>query len=319
MNTQKNILDPDRPLRIGLVGLGKIAVDQHIPAIRASRHWELVAGASPSGRPKGLPAYPTMAEMLGSHPEIDAIAICTPPQIRQAIAREAIAAGKHVFLEKPPAATVGEAEAIARMAKAHNVSLLASWHSRFAPAVEASRTWLAGRALSNVRIVWKENVRQWHPGQKWIFAPGGTGVFDPGINSLSILTHIVNDAVFVRKADLHVPVNCSAPIRAELEMHTEQGLPIRAEYDFLEVAKQTWSIFVETAAGERMALHEGGLALEIDGETVMRGQEAEYAGLYSHFHDLVRSGRSDADFSPLRIVADAFMVGRLSAAPAFDE
>jgi len=308
-----------QPLKIGLVGLGKIAVDQHIPAIRANRNWELVAGCSPSSRIDGLRCYTSMEAMLSEHPDIDAISLCTPPQIRQALAKQAIIAGKHVFLEKPPAATLGAAEAIRELAQLHGVSLLASWHSRFAPAVEAARAWIADRELSSVRIEWKENVREWHPGQSWIFSAGGSGVFDPGINSLSILTHLLQHTVIVRKADLHVPENCAAPIRAELEMLTGHGLPIRAEYDFLETENQTWSIFAETLEGERLALHKGGTLLELNGEVVLDGVDAEYAGLYAHFHELIRSGRSDADFGPMRIVADAFMIGTLLPAPAFVE
>lgn len=321
---QENTLGiPDRDnrksLKIGLVGLGKIAVDQHIPAIRANEKLELVAGCSPHARPEGLPAYPTMTEMLRTHPEIEAVSICTPPQIRHAIAKEAIEAGKHVFLEKPPAATLGEAEAIRSLAQAKGISLLASWHSRFAPAVETVRAWIAQRSLKHVHIVWKENVRQWHPGQRWIFEPGGMGVFDPGINSLSILTRILTDTVIVQKADLHIPVNCDAPIQVGMDMVTDRGLGIRADYDFLQENLQTWSIFVESAQGEKLALHMGGTTLEIDGKTVMQEKEAEYAGLYAHFHELICKGESDADFSPLRIVADAFMVGKRIAAPEYIE
>lgn len=311
--------DGGKPLKLGLVGLGKIALDQHIPAIRANGNLELVAGCSPRGRPEGVRAYATTTEMLQAHPEIEAIAICTPPQVRPAIAREAIEAGKHVFLEKPPAATLGEAEAIRRLAEEKGVTLLASWHSRFAPAVEAARGWMAQRPLRQVHIVWKENVRQWHPGQAWIFAPGGMGVFDPGINSLSILTRILDGTVIVRKAELHVPVNCHAPIQAEVDMVTDRGVSVRADFDFLQENRQTWSIFVEAGSGEKLALHMGGTRLEIDDKVVMQEKEAEYPGLYAHFLDLVRSGKSDADFSPLRIVADVFMTGKWVEAPQYVE
>lgn len=307
------------PLKIGLIGLGKIALDQHIPAIRGNRNLELVAGCSPRARPEGIRAYTTMTEMLCAHPEIEAVAICTPPQIRHAIAVEAIAAGKHVFLEKPPAATLGEAEAIRVLAQERGVSLLASWHSRFAPAVEAARDWIAQHPLKSMHVVWKENVRQWHPGQTWLFEPGGMGVFDPGINSLSMLTRILADTAIVRKAELHIPSNCDAPIRVGMDLVTDKGLPVRADYDFLQEDLQTWSIFAESAKGEKMGLHMGGTTLEIDGRIVLQEKEAEYAGLYAHFHALVRSRESDADFSPLRIVADAFMVGKRIEAPAYME
>ncbi|MFP1129924.1 Gfo/Idh/MocA family protein [Asticcacaulis sp. W401b] len=308
-----------KPLKIGLVGLGKIAVDQHIPSIRANPALELVAGCSPNARPDGVTAYDSLEEMLAAHPEIEAVAICTPPQIRHTIARQVIAAGKHVFLEKPPAATLGEAEAIADLARAKGVTVLASWHSRYAPAVETTRQWIAGRKIKSIHVVWKENVRQWHPGQKWIFEAGGMGVFDPGINSLSILTRIVPEKVIVKKADLHIPVNCEAPIQVEMDMTTESGVAIRADYDFLQTGIQTWSIFVESEKGEKLELSMGGTGLTIDGKEIMKEKEAEYPGLYAHFEKLVRAGQSDADFSPLRIVADAMLLGKRIDAPEYNE
>ena len=61
----------------------------------------------------------------------------------------------------------------------------------------AAREWLRTRELRRGRITGKEDVHFWHPGQRWIFEPGGFGVFDPGINALSILTDILP-----READL---------------------------------------------------------------------------------------------------------------------
>ncbi len=162
-------------------------------------------------------------------------------------------------------------------------------------------------------------MRQWHPGQAWIFEAGGMGVFDPGINSLSILTRILPDQVIVKKADLHIPVNCAAPIQVEMDMVSEGGTPIRAEYDFLQTGLQTWSIFVESEAGEKLVLSLGGAGLEIDGKAIPLAKEAEYPGLYAHFLDLVRNGKSDADFQPLRIVADAMLLGKRIAAPEYIE
>ncbi|MGZ3304748.1 MAG: Gfo/Idh/MocA family protein, partial [Asticcacaulis sp.] len=298
-----------KPLKIGIVGLGKIVVDQHIPVIRANKKLQLVAGCSPNSTVDGVLSYKSLDEMLKAHPDIDAVSICTPPQVRHDIAKQVIGAGKHCFLEKPPAATLGEAESIRAMAAAKGISLLASWHSRFAPAVERARAWMQARPIKDVKIVWKENVRQWHPGQTWIFKAGGMGVFDPGINSLSILTRIVPEFILVKKADLHIPGNCEAPIQVEMDMVSEKGVAIRCEYDFLQTGLQTWSIYVEAQNGEKLALHLGGTELEIDGKSVLKEKEAEYAGLYDHFLELVRTKSSDADFSPLRIVSDAMLLG----------
>jgi predicted dehydrogenase len=296
------------PIRIGIVGLGKIARDQHIPALRANPDFQLVAYASPASKDPTLPGFRDMEEMLRAHPEIEAVALCTPPTVRFDLARKALAAGRDVLLEKPPGASLGEVEALRVLAKAAGRTIFAAWHSREAPAVESTKAWLASRTLRAAHISWKEDVRHWHPGQEWVWSPGALGVFDPGINALSILTRLSDQRVLVRKADLSFPSNRQAPIAAELEMQTEAGAPIRAEFDWRQTGPQTWDIELETDGG-RATLSLGGSRLEVDGKLVHEGPEAEYPGLYRAFAALIRAGRSDLDAEPLRLVADAFLLG----------
>ena len=99
--------------------------------------------------------------------------------------RAALSAGKHVLLEKPPAATVSELVDLQRRSTAAGLTLFATWHSQFNAGVEEARRQLAGRQIRRLEVTWKEDVRHWHPGQAWIWEPGGFGVFDPGINALS--------------------------------------------------------------------------------------------------------------------------------------
>ena len=96
------------PLRIAIVGFGKIARDQHVPAIAATEGVELAAIASRNASLAGVPHLSTLEQLLREGPPVDAVALCTPPQVRRAQAAMALAAGKHVMLEKPPGATVGE-------------------------------------------------------------------------------------------------------------------------------------------------------------------------------------------------------------------
>jgi D-galactose 1-dehydrogenase len=298
-----------RPICIGIVGIGKIARDQHIPALRADPNFALTAAASHSGGVDGAPVYSTLAEMLDAHPELDAVSLCTPPQVRHELAQLALSRGLHVFLEKPPGATLSEVEALDQQAKAAGLTLFASWHSRFAPAVEVARQWLAGRTLQAVRVEWREDVRRWHPGQTWIWQAGGLGVFDPGINALSIVTAILPRPFFLTEAELSFPSNQQAPVAAELSFQDEAGLSIRASFDFLQTGPQTWDITVETDGG-LMRLSNGGAVMAVDGDVVHQGPDAEYAGLYRRFAELVALGRSEVDVSPLRHVADAFLRGR---------
>lgn len=305
------------PIRLAIVGLGKIARDQHLPAIAATEGIKLVAIASRNARLDDIAHYTSLEEMLAQAPEIDAVALCTPPQPRRAQAMAALAAGKHVLLEKPPGATLGVIVPLEAMARERGLTLFATWHSRFAPAVASARAFLAQHAAQSVTITWKEDVRVWHPGQDWIFEPGGFGVFDPGINALSILTAILPEPVFVTGAELAFPANRQAPIAADLKLATASGLPIEAAFDFLQTGEQTWSIHVETDAGP-LSLDAGGARLSHADKILVDEPEQEYAGIYRRFVELVAADRSDVDLAPLTLVADAFMLGRRRIVEPFE-
>ncbi len=305
------------PIRIGIVGVGKIVRDQHLPALAADPDYRLVAAASRHGKVDGIPNFPSIEAMLDAVPERDAVSLCMPPQFRHDAARAALEAGKHVFLEKPPGATVSEVEALKALADAKGVSLFASWHSRYAPAVETARALLASARILSATIDWKEDVRRWHPNQEWIWAPGGFGVFDPGINALSIATHIF-PAMFITSAALDFPENRDAPIAAHISFRTSDGMPVTAEFDWRQTGPQSWNITAETDSGS-MLLSDGGAKLAVDGKTVHEEKEAEYPLLYRRFAEIVRAGRSDVDLAPLQHVADAFMLGKRNVVEAFND
>ena len=296
------------PIRIGIVAVGKIVRDQHLPALASNGDFELIAAASRNATVDGIANYATIENMLAAEPKLDALSLCMPPQARYEAARTALNAGKHVFMEKPPGATVSEVEHLRRLAAERNVSLFASWHSRYAPAVEAARQFLAATTARSARIVWKEDVRRWHPNQDWIWQAGGFGVFDPAINALSIVTHILPPLHVVR-ADLDFPANRDAPVAARVDFAGPDRLPVSMELDWLQTGPQSWDIEAETDAGH-MVLSSGGAKLAIDGRVLSEAKEREYPALYERCAELVRAGASDVDLAPLQHVADAFMLGR---------
>jgi D-galactose 1-dehydrogenase len=302
-------------IKIAIVGLGKIARDQHIPVIAASGAFELVAVASPHSRLDGVRCYRNLEELLLTEPDVSAVALCTTPQVRYDTARLALERGLHVLLEKPPGVTVTEVQALVGVAERKGVTLFASWHSRHAAAVEQAREWLAQRRITSVLVEWKEDVRVWHPGQKWIWKAGGLGVFDPGINALSILTRLLPGGLALREAALTYPSNCETPIAAELQLSTSAGVPVRVELDFLQTGPQTWDIVAETDAG-RLRLSMGGTVMKVDDRSVPTSTQSEYSSLYEHFATLIRDRRSDVDLAPFQLVADALLCGRhITTAP----
>ncbi len=306
-------------IRVAVIGIGKIAVDQHLPVIAGNRDFELVGVVSHRGvGPAGALVFRDAATLYKSL-DVDAVAICTPPHVRHALAREALAAGKHVMLEKPPAATLAEMHDLTDAARLGRRVIFATWHSRYNQAVDAAKAMLAGQRLTRLHIEWKEDVRRWHPGQDWIWDVGNCGVFDPGINALSILTKIAPAPMFVKSANLFYPENRDTPIAASLAFRSTAATadaPLTAEFDWRQEGEQSWNIDVETEAGLKLRLTHGGSRLLVDGAASVAAPMREYEGIYEHFAALLARAESEMDASPFQLVGDAFLVGsRKSVAP----
>ena len=300
--------------RIGIIGFGKIARDQHLPAIIATPEFELVALSNiGSGTASSdLSSFATYDEMLRSVPDLQAVAICTPPGPRRSIAAACLAAGKHVLLEKPPAGTVTEVGDIARRAEKAGRVAFTTYHAQHNSAVKRAADILAGKTVKSLRVTWNEDLRRWHPGQEWIMSAGGLGIFDPGINALSILTRILPQPIFVSAAELLFPSNRQAPIAATLSFSTglESDGELIAGFDWRQTGPQTWSIDVETVEGSRLTLVDGGSRLEIPDKPPFVGPSDEYPDIYREFAQLLDASKSKVDSAPYQLVADAFMLGQ---------
>jgi len=302
---------------IAIVGVGKIARDQHIPAISGNPVFTLKATASRNAQVGGVDGYGDLETLLNAHPEITCISLCTPPQVRYADARRALLAGRHVMLEKPPGATLCEVYDLIALAKSQGVTLFATWHSRHAASVVAARDWLADKDIKRVEVIWKEDVRRWHPGQDWIWQAGGLGVFDPGINALSVLSAIYPRPLHLSAADLYFPENRDTPIAAELTFKDPGGAEVSAAFDWRQTGPQTWDVRIETTQGIA-TLNDGGARLTVDGIEINAGPDREYSALYARLGELVATGASDVDLAPMLHVADAFTLGRRQTVAPFD-
>ena len=305
--------------RLGIIGLGKIAQDQHLPVVARNGDFELAAVVSSRGGHGDVPAFRTAGELFASGVKLDAVSLCMPPEPRFAIARDALDAGLHVLMEKPPTPTVGELDALTEHATAHGRVLFTTWHSQYNAAVDEAKRLLSGKTVSRLHVSWKEDVRFWHPGQEWIWEPGGFGVFDPGINAFSIVTRILPQPIFVRSCTLETPANKSTPIAAQIVFKPSWAgaADLSAELDWRQTGEQSWNIDVETADGLKLQLRKGGTELYTGGQLTIASPMAEYEGIYAHFAELLRSGRSHVDAAPLQLVSDCFMLGRRRETEAF--
>lgn len=300
-----------RMIRIAVIGVGQIARQQHLPALENDPDFTIVAAVSPVPVALNVPVFATLAELRQSDLVLDAVALCTPPALRYGLAHEALASGWHVLLEKPPTVTRSQAESLSRLADERGLTIFAAWHSVYAASIPALREILPTLSIERVTIAWKENAEKWHPGADWLWRDGALGVFDAGINALSILCTLSSEAILYDAALLSFHDNQRAPSHVRLAMRgSETGLPITAEFDWRhEAASEIWEIVWHAGNGERVILSEGGARLHRGSLEIVLAEAHEYAGVYRHFAALIREGRSSLDLRALDLVTDALAFG----------
>jgi|SRR5690554_3302020 len=306
--------------KIAVIGVGKIAQDQHLPVIDGSADFELAATVSTRGLAhKGLPVFRTPAELYAAMPEINVVSICTPPGIRHQYVREALDAGKDVMMEKPPTTTIAELDDLIAHARRLDRVLYQTWHSQYNAAVDRAKALLAEQGVTAARIDWRESVRKWHPGQDWVWEPGGFGVCDPGINAFSIFTKVMPYPVFVEASTLTFPANRQTPIDVAITFKSAQAHKpkLSAGFNWLEESGEIWTIRFETGTGDVIKLEGGGRSLKVNDAVVLQHGDGEYAAMYDHFADLLDRHESDVDTTPFRLMSDVFLIGARVNGPDF--
>lgn len=177
-------LEPGRPVRLGYVGCGFIAQHIHLPNFAALADCELVALAElrPNLGRKVADHY-GIPNLVGSHqelidnPDIDAVAVSADYVVQGEIAADLLAAGKHVFMEKPMAVSIRQAETILAAADKGGGRLMIGYMKRYDP----------GNLLT------RETVRKWRQsGEKgkllYLRNHGFTGNWTAGRDTKALIT-----------------------------------------------------------------------------------------------------------------------------------
>jgi myo-inositol 2-dehydrogenase / D-chiro-inositol 1-dehydrogenase len=143
-------------LRIGLIGLGDIAVRAHLPAIERNPRTSLLAAADLDAErlaaaPAGVRATTDTASVL-SDPDVDAVVIATPPSATAGLVRAALDAGKWVLAEKPLGLSVAETAEV-REAPGAAQRLQIGLTYRHHPAVDRLRELIAESALGRPLLI----------------------------------------------------------------------------------------------------------------------------------------------------------------------
>ncbi|GAB5536305.1 MAG: Gfo/Idh/MocA family oxidoreductase [Rubricoccaceae bacterium] len=204
-------MTPHSPLRVGLVGAGRIAQLVHLPALAAADGLEVVGIVEPNDEARvaaGTLApratlYTDLDRML-EEPTVEAIVVAAPTALHAEIARRAFDADRAVYLEKPIAVTLDEAATVLEAAQGHvGMSGLVF---RFARTYQRTRSLLQSGAIGEivaVRTVFTSAPREL-PAWKQTRATGG-GVL------LDLLSHHADLVAWLIDAPI---VEASARIRS---------------------------------------------------------------------------------------------------------
>ena len=251
---------PERDLRVAVVGAGYWGPNL-IRNFSEAPGGDVVAVADLSADRlaairKRFPAVRTVTDhrLLFADPTIDAVCLATPISTHRPLAEEAFAAGKHVFVEKPLAGTVADAEAIARAASRAGRTLMVGHTFVYNPAVVAVRALLVAGELGTIQYIDSQRVNLglhqfdfnvlWDLGPhdvsivlywldeepEWVQCTGGCFI-QPGIEDVAFLT-----MGFPSGAIAHAHLSWLAP--SKLRTMTVVGARKMAVYDDVQAVEK---------------------------------------------------------------------------------
>ncbi|MFF7155213.1 Gfo/Idh/MocA family oxidoreductase [Streptomyces sp. NPDC008139] len=197
------------PLRIGMVGAGKIS-GQYLDTIAGLEGLRLTAvtdldpdRAKEAAERAGAEVASSVAELV-ARADVDAVLNLTVPAVHAEVALAAVAAGKHVYGEKPLAATREEAAAVLAAARAAGVRVGSAPDTVLGTGTQTARKavddGLIGTPVAATAFMTTAGHEAWHPDPEFYYRAGGGPLLDMGPYYLSALVHLLGPVVKVTGA-----------------------------------------------------------------------------------------------------------------------
>jgi predicted dehydrogenase len=198
--------DAPETLRVGILGTGTIfkayarGLSQfaHLPIVRVADVDQDRARSAAANW--DIPAWGTTEDLLAD-PEVDIIVNITPPGAHAALNDAALRAGKHVYVEKPLAATTAEARENLAVAKETGKVLGGAPDTFLGTAGQTARAavdgGLIGRPFAATSFVRSSRVETWHPDPTFLFQDGGGPVLDWGPYHIAALVNLLGSVTRV--------------------------------------------------------------------------------------------------------------------------
>ena len=183
---------------LGVGGFGLFSLEQYrrLPEVRITA----IAGTRPEkyaalARAYGIPFHTTDWRALVTHPDVDIVYLATPPDTRAEMALAALAAGKHVFCEKPLALTLADADRMLEDAGRTGLRLGINFVMRCSRIYDLVNTLVAERVFgAPQRLVFENNAGDL-PAGHWFWDPRRSGgvLVEHGVHFFDIFRAIFGD------------------------------------------------------------------------------------------------------------------------------
>ena len=199
-------------LSIGLIGCGRVAANVHIPSIRRIREARIVAFAEPDEERRvagsalipGAIALENPSDLLDMA-EVEAVVVCLPNELHAQTAVAAIERGRHVYLEKPIALSLEEAERVIAARERAGVIGMMGFNQRFNRLYRELREQIALRehgdwqAARTVLTAPEIDLPEW----KRVRRRGGGALLDQASHHFDLARYLFDDEIAEVSAELH--------------------------------------------------------------------------------------------------------------------
>jgi predicted dehydrogenase len=190
---------PGRKLGIAVVGLGKFAVGEILPAFKHAewaRPTALVSGDAAKAQAiaavygidsRNIYSYQNY-DSLKDNPDVDAVFIVLPNALHAEYSVRAAQAGKHVLCEKPMATTPEDCQRMIEASKAAHRKLMIAYRVRYEPYNQTMIAWSRAQKYGPTQLVLADTVMNIGGAKQWRLDPalsGGGSLVDIGIYSLN--------------------------------------------------------------------------------------------------------------------------------------
>ncbi|GAA4996467.1 Gfo/Idh/MocA family oxidoreductase [Kitasatospora paranensis] len=299
-------------MRIGVIGLGVIA-PYFLRAIEQDDRLKLTAAcdldrAKLDALPEGVARFTDHRELLASG-LVDGVVVTLPNHLHAPVVTAALTAGVHVCCEKPLTVAGADARELAAVSQRTGSTLFTAFHRRYNSHVQRLAAELPDRS-EIVRVVarYHERIEEHTGDDHWYLDRdrcGGGCVIDNGPNALDALRQVLGELTLT-DATLG-DVRGGVEFYAELELRTEDGIPVAVELDWALPTGETKDITVHLRDGstldaDMLAGYEG----------FKSSLDHEYRGIMADFRAAVEAGPERVDDGPVVVdlVEEAYRIGR---------